>query len=82
MKVKSDNVYGCCHSLNDDIMGVTDVTIGGKCALVCGYGDVGKGCVFALRDLVLVCSWPTATPSAPYGLGLGFRGDGGPWLLW
>merc|ERR1712064_7806 len=44
-----DNVYGCRHSLNDGIMRATDVMIGGKRALVCGYGDVGKGCAFALR---------------------------------
>merc|ERR1712110_482347 len=44
-----DNVYGCRHSLPDGIMGATDVMIGGKRALVCGYGDVGKGCAFALR---------------------------------
>merc|ERR1712179_406717 len=44
-----DNVYGCRHSLTDGIMRATDVMIGGKRALVCGYGDVGKGCAFALR---------------------------------
>merc|ERR1712032_497458 len=44
-----DNVYGCRHSLPDGIMRATDVMIGGKRALVCGYGDVGKGCAFALR---------------------------------
>jgi adenosylhomocysteinase len=48
-KSKFDNVYGCRHSLPDGIMRATDVMIGGKCALVCGYGDVGKGCAFALR---------------------------------
>jgi len=48
-KSKFDNVYGCRHSLNDGIMRATDVMIGGKRALVCGYGDVGKGCAFALR---------------------------------
>merc|ERR1712209_154102 len=48
-KSKFDNVYGCRHSLNDGIMRATDVLIGGKRALVCGYGDVGKGCAFALR---------------------------------
>merc|ERR1712070_641245 len=48
-KSKFDNVYGCRHSLNDGIMRATDVMIGGKIALVCGYGDVGKGCAFALR---------------------------------
>merc|ERR1712091_530533 len=48
-KSKFDNVYGCRHSLPDCIMRATDVMIGGKRALVCGYGDVGKGCAFALR---------------------------------
>merc|ERR1719270_1963057 len=48
-KSKFDNVYGCRHSLPDGIMRATDVMIGGKRALVCGYGDVGKGCAYALR---------------------------------
>merc|ERR1711956_202587 len=48
-KSKFDNVYGCRHSLPDGIMRATDVMIGGKRTLVCGYGDVGKGCAFALR---------------------------------
>jgi len=48
-KSKFDNVYGCRHSLPDSIMRATDVMIGGKRAVVCGYGDVGKGCCFALR---------------------------------
>merc|ERR1712096_249334 len=48
-KSKFDNVYGCRHSLPDGIMRATDVMIGGKRCLVCGYGDVGKGCAFALR---------------------------------
>merc|ERR1712072_803301 len=48
-KSKFDNVYGCRHSLPDSIMRATDVMIGGKRALICGYGDVGKGCAFALR---------------------------------
>merc|ERR1719242_847692 len=48
-KSKFDNVYGCRHSLPDGIMRATDVMIGGKRALVCGYGGVGKGCAFALR---------------------------------
>merc|ERR1712164_214023 len=48
-KSKFDNVYGCRHSLPDGIMRATDVMIGGKRALICGYGDVGKGCAFALR---------------------------------
>merc|ERR1712182_184195 len=48
-KSKFDNVYGCRHSLTDGIMRATDVMIGGKRALVAGYGDVGKGCAFAMR---------------------------------
>merc|ERR1712091_98531 len=48
-KSKFDNVYGCRHSLPDSIMRATDVMIGGKRAMVCGYGDVGKGCAYALR---------------------------------
>merc|ERR1739844_43329 len=48
-KSKFDNVYGCRHSLPDGIIRATDVMIGGKRALVCGYGDVGKGCAFAMR---------------------------------
>merc|ERR1712023_164346 len=48
-KSKFDNVYGCRHSLPDSIMRATDVMLGGKRAMVLGYGDVGKGCAFALR---------------------------------
>merc|ERR1712203_90954 len=48
-KSKFDNVYGCRHSLPDSIMRATDVMIGGKRAAICGYGDVGKGCSFAMR---------------------------------
>jgi adenosylhomocysteinase len=48
-KSKFDNVYGCRHSLPDSIMRATDVMIGGKRSVICGYGDVGKGCAFALR---------------------------------
>ena len=48
-KSKFDNVCGCRHSLTDGIMRATDVMIGGKRALIAGYGDVGKGCAFALR---------------------------------
>merc|ERR1719502_2323035 len=43
-KSKFDNVFGCRHSLPDGIMRATDVMIGGKRALICGFGDVGKGC--------------------------------------
>merc|ERR1712144_175796 len=48
-KSKFDNVYGCRHSLPDGIMRATDVMIGGKRAMIMGYGDVGKGSAFALR---------------------------------
>jgi len=48
-KSKFDNVYGCRHSLIDGINRATDVMIGGKVAVVCGYGDVGKGCAESLR---------------------------------
>ena len=47
-KSKFDNKYGCRHSLIDGINRATDVLIGGKVALVCGYGDVGKGCAESL----------------------------------
>ncbi|WP_030484965.1 adenosylhomocysteinase [Nocardioides aequoreus] len=48
-KSKFDNKYGCRHSLIDGINRATDVLIGGKVAVVCGYGDVGKGCAESLR---------------------------------
>ena len=48
-KSKFDNLYGCRHSLVDGIKRATDVMLGGKVAVVCGYGDVGKGCAQALR---------------------------------
>ncbi len=48
-KSKFDNIYGCRHSLVDGIMRATDVMLSGKVAVVCGYGDVGKGCAQSLR---------------------------------
>ena len=48
-KSKFDNVYGCRHSLVDGIMRATDVMLSGKVVVVCGYGDVGKGCCQSLR---------------------------------
>ena len=48
-KSKFDKKYGCRHSLVDGINRATDVLIGGKVAVVCGYGDVGKGCAESLR---------------------------------
>jgi adenosylhomocysteinase len=48
-KSKFDNLYGCRHSLLDGINRATDVMMAGKVALICGYGDVGKGCAAALK---------------------------------
>ena len=48
-KSKFDNLYGCRHSLIDGINRAVDVMLGGKVAVVCGYGDVGKGCAQSLR---------------------------------
>jgi adenosylhomocysteinase len=48
-KSKFDNVYGCRHSLPDGIMRATDVMIAGKVVLICGFGDVGKGCAQAMK---------------------------------
>ncbi len=48
-KSKFDNLYGCRHSLTDGILRATDVMLAGKVAVVCGYGDVGKGCAQALK---------------------------------
>ena len=50
-KSKFDNLYGCRESLVDGIKRATDVMIAGKIAIVCGYGDVGKGCAQSLRGL-------------------------------
>ena len=48
-KSKFDNVYGCRHSLPDGICRATDVMLAGKKAVICGYGDVGKGCAQAMK---------------------------------
>lgn len=48
-KSKFDNLYGCRHSLVDGLNRATDVMMSGKMAVVCGYGDVGKGCAQSLR---------------------------------
>src|SRR4051795_13161681 len=48
-KSKFDNVYGCRHSLIDGLNRATDVMLGGKIAVVCGFGEVGKGCAESLR---------------------------------
>jgi adenosylhomocysteinase len=49
-QIQFDNLYGCRHSLPDGLMRATDVMIAGKVAVVCGYGDVGKGCAAALKQ--------------------------------
>lgn len=49
-KSKFDNIYGCRHSLPDGIMRATDVMIAGKEVVICGYGDVGKGCASSMRS--------------------------------
>jgi adenosylhomocysteinase len=48
-KSKFDNIYGCRHSLVDGLNRATDVMLGGKIAVVCGFGEVGKGCAESLR---------------------------------
>jgi adenosylhomocysteinase len=48
-KSKFDNLYGCRHSLTDGILRASDVMLAGKVAVICGYGDVGKGCAQALK---------------------------------
>jgi len=48
-KSKFDNLYGCQHSLPDGIMRATDVMLAGKSVVICGYGDVGKGCAKAMK---------------------------------
>ena len=49
-KSKFDNIYGCRHSLTDGIKRALDVMLSGKTVMVCGYGDVGKGCSEAMRN--------------------------------
>jgi len=48
-KQKFDNIYGCRHSLPDGLMRATDVMIAGKQVVICGFGDVGKGCAAAMK---------------------------------
>ncbi|PSS07719.1 Adenosylhomocysteinase [Actinidia chinensis var. chinensis] len=50
LRFEFDNLYGCRHSLPDGLMRAPDVVIAGKVAVVCGYGDVGKGCAAALKS--------------------------------
>jgi adenosylhomocysteinase len=54
-KSKFDNLYGCRESLADGIKRATDVMVAGKVAVVCGYGDVGKGCAHSLRGMGARC---------------------------
>ena len=54
-KSKFDNLYGCRHSVIDGLNRATDVMISGKMAVVCGYGDVGKGCAQALKMSDVLC---------------------------
>eukprot|EP01084_Bolivina_argentea_P035729 66211_1 len=61
-KSKFDNVYGCRHSLPDGIMRATDVMIAGKRVLVCGYGDVGKGCAQAMKNQGAIVSISEVDP--------------------
>ena len=49
-KCKFDNIYGCRHSLTDGIKRALDVMLSGKTVMICGYGDVGKGCAEAMRN--------------------------------
>merc|ERR1711988_574636 len=48
-KSKFDNLYGCKHSLPDGLMRATDVMLAGKQCVICGFGDVGKGCAAAMK---------------------------------
>ena len=63
-KSKFDNIYGCRHSLIDGLNRATDVMIGGKVAVVCGYGEVGKGCAQALAGRAAGSSSPRSIRSA------------------
>jgi adenosylhomocysteinase len=54
-KSKFDNLYGCRESLADGIKRATDVMVAGKVAVICGYGDVGKGCAHSLRGMGARC---------------------------
>jgi len=48
-KSKFDNIYGCRHSVTDGLKRATDVLLSGKKVVICGYGDVGKGCAAAMK---------------------------------
>ncbi|PWA73674.1 S-adenosyl-L-homocysteine hydrolase [Artemisia annua] len=60
------NLYGCCHSLPDGLMRAIDVMIAGKAAVVCGYGDVGKGCVAAMKQAGARVIVQKLTPYVPF----------------
>ncbi len=49
-KSKFDNLYGCRESLADGIKRATDIMVAGKVVVICGYGDVGKGCAHSMRS--------------------------------
>merc|ERR1712216_1098210 len=69
-KSKFDNLYGCKHSLPDGIMRATDVMLAGKHAVICGYGDVGKGSAAAMRAAgarVTVCEIPHLRAAGVHG---------------
>jgi adenosylhomocysteinase len=63
-KSKFDNIYGCRHSVIDGLNRATDVMIAGKVAVVCGYGEVGKGCAQALKGQGAGWSSPRSIRSA------------------
>jgi adenosylhomocysteinase len=61
-KQKFDNIYGCRHSLPDGIFRATDVMLAGKKVLICGYGDVGKGCAQAMKGCGAIVSVTECDP--------------------
>ena len=67
-KRKFDNLYGCRHSLPDGLMRATDVMIAGKIVVVCGYGDVGKGCASAMKSAGAQVIVPRLIPSVLFKL--------------
>lgn len=70
-KSKFDNVYGCRHSLPDGLMRATDVMISGKTVVICGYGDVGKGCAAAMKGQGAKARGPAAAMARGSLLSLG-----------
>ena len=65
-KSKFDNLYGCRESLADGIKRATDVMVAGKVTVICGFGEVGKGCAQAMAGLGSRVLSPRSIPSAPY----------------